>query len=71
MMSLQQRLHDTYYTDRQIGDRLLTSVAMLEMQEIISDRQPKTVHELIESVCNRLRERWGWAVPSMENWAKK
>lgn len=57
LMSTQQQLHNTYHTERQLRDRLLTAVDVPSLQEIIADRQPRTAHQLIEQVANSLSER--------------
>lgn len=53
-MSIQQHLHEAYYTDRQFCDRFLTAEYVPFLQEMLPDCPPKIAHDLTERVSNRL-----------------
>lgn len=46
-ISLQQQLHDTYDTDRQLRDKMLSLNEMPNIEEMFSDGHPKTLQEII------------------------
>lgn len=55
-MSLQQQLHETCHSDRALRHRLLTSVDIPSLQEMLGDRQPRTAQQLFEPVGSGFRD---------------
>lgn len=54
VMSLQHQLHDEYHSDIQLRDRLLTAVDIPTIRDTLRDKRPRTSHQLIHLVPNRL-----------------
>lgn len=53
-MSLQHQLHAEYHSDRQLRHRLLNSVDISTIPDVMRERTLLTSHQLINRVANRL-----------------
>lgn len=50
LMSIQHQLHDGYHTDRPLHHRLINSVYIPFITDLLRDRPPRTSHQLFDRV---------------------
>lgn len=54
LMSMQHQLHSDFHTVRYRRDMLMSAIDLLDIQNILRDRTPRTSHKLINRAANRL-----------------
>lgn len=58
-MAIQQQLHSSYHGDRQLRDRLMNGVNLPSIQDALTDRQPRTAHQINKLLANKLSHKKG------------
>lgn len=57
LMSTQQQLEAVYHGDRHLRDQLIASIDIPKVQDTLKDRVPRTAHQLVNRVANRLSDK--------------
>lgn len=57
IISVQKQLDTLYHGDRYLRDRLLTTVNIPVIRDALRDLVPRTAHQLINGVANRMSDK--------------
>lgn len=57
IMDLQKQLHSSYHGERKLKDRIMNSMEIPRIQEILTDRPPRSTQQLIERVTTKLSHK--------------
>lgn len=52
-LSIQKQLHSSYHGDKHLRDLLMKGVKLPTIPEVLTDRKPRTSHQLMERVANK------------------
>lgn len=67
LMSVQKQFYTPYHGDSYLRDRLIYAVDIKLIQETLGDRVPRTSHQIINRVLNRLSNKPKSARTAIEN----